>query len=401
MANNQVKKILIFSTAYLPLVGGAEVAVDEITKRLPDWQFDMVTAKIKRGLADFERIGNVNIYRVGFGFGFDKFLLPFMGLLKAVALSRKENYQIIWAIMASQAAIAAMFLKVFYRNKKFLLTLQEGDPEKHLKRYVLNIGFLYKLLIRPWHILSLQRADYLTAISNDLKKRALDSGVKVPIEIVPNGVDLEKFFTVIASEAKQSSNEIAASQTPRNDIIKNEKVILTVSRLVKKNGIDDLIKAGQYLDFPFKILIVGEGPDEGKLKKLAKKIKLENKILFLGHINHSDLPKYHSMADIFIRSSLSEGLGNVFLEAMAMGLPIIGTPIGGIPDFLEDRKTGLFCEVNNPQDIAKKVKEILDNELLRKTLAENGLDLVRERYNWDKISEEMRKVFVKNLQINI
>ena len=401
MANNQVKKILIFSTAYLPLVGGAEVAVDEITKRLPDWQFDMVTAKIKRGLADFERIGNVNIYRVGFGFGFDKFLLPFMGLLKAVALSRKENYQIIWAIMASQAAIAAMFLKTFYRNKKFLLTLQEGDPEKHLKRYVLNIGFLYKLLIRPWHILSLQRADYLTAISNDLKKRALDSGVKVPIEIVPNGVDLEKFFTVIASEAKQSSNEIAASQTPRNDIIKNEKVILTVSRLVKKNGIDDLIKAGQYLDFPFKILIVGEGPDEGKLKKLAKKIKLENKILFLGHINHSDLPKYHSMADIFIRSSLSEGLGNVFLEAMAMGLPIIGTPIGGIPDFLEDRKTGLFCEVNNPQDIAKKVKEILDNELLRKTLAENGLDLVRERYNWDKISEEMRKVFVKNLQINI
>ena len=67
MADNQESRILIFSSAYFPLVGGAEVAVKEITQRLPDWQFDLITAKIKSGLADFEKMGNVNIYRVGFG----------------------------------------------------------------------------------------------------------------------------------------------------------------------------------------------------------------------------------------------------------------------------------------------------------------------------------------------
>ena len=395
MANNQAKKILIFSTAYLPLVGGAEVAVDEITKRLPDWHFDMVTARIQRGLADFEKIGNVNVHRVGFGFSFDKFLLPFIGLLKAASLNRKENYRIIWAIMASQAAITAMFLKTFYGNKKFLLTLQEGDPEKHLKRYVFNIGFLYKLLIKPWHILSFQRADYLTAISNDLKKRALNSGVRVPIEIVPNGVDLEKFSITFGGNSR---TPLAARGVLRGG---NEKIILTVSRLVKKNGISDLIKAGQYLDFPFKILIIGVGPDENKLRKLTKKLNFQDKILFLGHLSHNDLPKYYSVADVFVRPSLSEGLGNVFLEAMACGTPIIGTPVGGILDFLIDplinprQATGLFCQVRNPKSIAEKIEEILTNELLRENLIKNGRKLVEKKYNWDKISQQMEQIYQK------
>ena len=77
MANNQAKKsILIFSTAYLPLIGGAEVTVKEITQRLPDWQFDMITAKIRPGLAKFERIDNINIYRVGLGWRLDKYFFP-------------------------------------------------------------------------------------------------------------------------------------------------------------------------------------------------------------------------------------------------------------------------------------------------------------------------------------
>jgi glycosyltransferase involved in cell wall biosynthesis len=86
-------------------------------------------------------------------------------------------------------------------------------------------------------------------------------------------------------------------------------------------------------------------------------------------------------------------LGNVFLEAMATGLPIIGTPVGGIPDFLIDRKTGLFCQIKNPQSIAQKIKEILEDDNLRKHLAKNGLRLVREKYDWDKISQKMNKIY--------
>jgi len=372
-----MKKVLIFSTAYLPLIGGAEIAVKEITKRLPDWQFDLITAKIKPGLSKFEKIGNINVYRVGLGLGFlDKLFLPIFGLIRAVKLNGEREYNFIWSIMASQAGVAAVFFKI-WSKKKLLLTLQEGDPEKHLERYVGGMKFLYKIFIKPWHTMPFKYADYLTVISNYLKKRALRNGVKVPIKIVPNGVDLKTFKPV-----ERIDNQ-------------KEKIILTVSRLVKKNGIDDLIKAGQYLDFPFKIIIIGVGPDEEKLKKLANNLKIQNKVIFQGKVNYNELPIYYSTADVFVRASRSEGLGNVFLEAMACGLPVIGTEVGGIPDFLKNSETGLFCEANNPQDIAQKIKEILKDDNLGKYLRENGLELVREKYSWDKISQQMENIYLK------
>ncbi|MBU1290164.1 glycosyltransferase family 4 protein [Patescibacteria group bacterium] len=366
------KKILVFSTAYLPLVGGAEVAVDEITKRLPDWRFDMITAKIKRGLADFERVGNVNIYRIGFGFGFDKYLLPFLGLQKAKQLEKENNYDLTWSIMASFGGFLGLRFKKKYPNKPWLLTLQEGDTPE----YILGRVGVFK----KWFEQIFQRADYFQAISGFLYDWALKMGAKAG-EVIPNGVDITKF------SIKDFKNKLKIKD--------NKKLILTVSRLVGKNGVEDLIGAGRYLDFPFKILIAGEGPDEKKLKNLAEELNLQDKVLFLGHISHSDLPKYYSMADVFVRPSLSEGLGNVFLEAMASGLPVIGTLVGGIPDFLEDGETGLFCEVQNPQSIAEKIKKILEDGELRKILTDNGLRLVREKYDWDKIGREMERIFLK------
>ncbi len=381
MASNQAKKtILIFSTAYLPLTGGAEIAVREITQRLPDWQFDLITARISPKLAKFEKIDNVNIYRTGFGLNIlDKFLLPILGVLKVVQLDKKRDYSIIWSIMASQAGVAAVFFKFSSKGKKLLLTIQEGDPEEHLERYVFGIKFLYQILIKPWHLLSFKNADAITVISSHLKKRALKNNDRVPIKIIPNGVDLDLFRPKRPEE--------------KSGIVSGEKIILTVSRLVKKNGVDDLIKAGQYLDFPFKILIIDIGPEEKKLRNLVKELNLEDKIKFLGHMDHKEIVKYYYLADVFVRPSVSEGLGNVFLEAMATGLPIIGTPVGGIPDFLIDRETGLFCQPKSPESIAQKVKEVLEDDLLREKLIKNGLELVREKYNWDNIALKMEEAF--------
>jgi len=366
MANNQAKRVLIFSTAYLPLVGGAEIAVDEITKRLPNWQFDLITAKIQQGFKKKEKINNVNVYRVGFGFGFDKFLLPFFGIWKANKLERENNYDLTWSIMASFGGFLGLFFKKTHLQKPWLLTLQEGDPPEEILK---KVG-----IFKKWFYQIFQKADYFQAISSFLYNWAIKNGAKAG-EIIPNGVDLEIFKPI-----ERINN-------------KNEKIILTVSRLVKKNGVDDLIKSVKELQV--KLLILGNGPDEQELKKLAKNLGIENKVIFLGYIKYDDLPKYYSIADVFVRASLSEGMGNVFLEAMATGLPIIGTRIGGIPDFLEDGKTGLFCEIKNPQSIAEKIKQILDNDGLRKTLAKNGRDLVWKKYGWNGIAQKMEKIYLK------
>ncbi|MBU1102183.1 glycosyltransferase family 4 protein, partial [Patescibacteria group bacterium] len=108
-----------------------------------------------------------------------------------------------------------------------------------------------------------------------------------------------------------------------------------------------------------------------------------------------DVPKYLAISDVFVRPSLSEGLGNSFLEAMAAGVPIIGTKVGGIPDFLRDGETGLFCEARNPQSIAEKITLLLSDEILRQRLIANARKLVEEKYNWDNIAQKMGNIFEK------
>jgi len=371
------KKILIFSTAYFPLVGGAEIAVDEITKRLPDWQFDLITAKIKPGLSKFEKYNNVDIYRVGLGSRFDKIFLPFLGLLKARSLDKKNHYDSTWSIMASFGGFLGLFFKYTKPKKPWLLTLQEGDPLEYILK---RVGIFRPLFYQIFH-----KADYIQSISRFLADWAKQNSANCPIEIIPNGVDVKDFR--ISSDKENIRQKLGVSQ--------DEKVIITVSRLVEKNGISDLIRAGQYLDFPFKILVVGQGKDEEKLKRLINELGLRDKVLLLGHIEHKKLPNYLSLSDVFVRPSLSEGLGNVFLEAMAVGLPVIGTPVGGIVDFLKDRETGLFCQVKNPKSVAEKIKELLLDNGLREKVIKNGQELVKEKYSWQSISYRIEEIFKK------
>lgn len=378
MDNNQEPRILIFSMTYLPFIGGAEMAVKEITDRIDDFNFDLITARLDKKLPKFEKIGNLNIYRVGSGWLLDKYLFPWLAYFKAKKLHQKRNYQIVQAIMAFYAGLAALFFKWRYPQVKYLLTMQSGDSD-----------FFIWLRTWFWHPLYRKiytKPDYIQVISSFLEKRARKYGYKKEIEIVPNGVDLQKF------KPKNSNQNLKLKLGIKQD----EKVIIHSGRIAKKNGLDDLIKASLYLDSSIKILIMGDGPDRKKLEDLAEKLKTKERVIFLGKYNNDDLPKYLVIADIFVRPSLSEGQGISFLEAMAASTPVIGTQVGGILDFLKDGKTGLFCEVRNPKSIAEKIGEILENSPLRKTLAKNGLKLVQDKYNWDKIVSKMEKIF-KNL----
>lgn len=384
-----MKKILIFSTAYYPAMSGAEIAVDEISRRLPDFQFDLITARLGGKLTKIDKHNNINIYRVGFGFKtLDKFLLPFLGYWQAKKLHQKNKYDIAWSLMASQASIAASFFKKKFPQVKLLLTLQEGDEEEYLERYVFGNKFLYKIFIRPWHLLVFRRANYLTVISRYLKERAQANGVDVPISIVPNGVDLEKF------SRKFSSEELSGL---KQEIGKKEGDIFLVQtgRLNYKNALDDVIKALPRLPENVKFLQIGRGEELENLKKLAKELKVEKRVLFIDFLKHEEMIKYLAVSDIFVRPSLSEGLGNSFLEAMMAGLPVIATPVGGIPDFLHDNQTGVFCQIRHPESLAEKVKILIKDKDLRTDIVRQAKKLVQERYNWERVAGDMNNIFNK------
>jgi len=375
------KKILIFSTAYFPFVGGAEIAIKEITDRLPENEYHLITNKFDAQWPEQEKIGQVYIYRLGQGKKIDKYLFPFRAVAYAVKLHRRIKFDFAWSMMAFYAGLAALFLK--YRIKvSYLLTLQSGDSDEFLRKRTWFWSFLYKRIYR--------RAKITQAISKFLAKRSRKEGNKGEIVLIPNGVDFNVFKNTLSVEEKEKmKSELGISP--------DQTVLITTSRLALKNGLDDLIKSMNFLLFKSgikaKLIILGTGPDEEELKNLAKKLGIADHVLFLGYMEHSQLPKYVEMSDIFIRPSLSEGLGNSFLEAMVLGTPIIGTEVGGIPDFLKDGETGVFCKVRNPVSIGQAVERYVRDKDLYQRIADNGRQLVLEKYSWDSVAAKMKIIF--------
>lgn len=355
-------------------MGGAEIAVREITDRLAlDYEWDLIMVRPNRKHPKFERVGNINIYRVGFSnsqvddlskldivFRLNKILYPILAFIKGCSLHRKRKYGAVWSIMAAYAGLAGLFFKVLNPDVKFILTLQEGDSFSHIKKRAGSSIFLFKKIFKE--------ADYIQAISNYLVSFAREFSCEKDIVVIPNGVDFSKFTEKSAEDSRSGRFSM-----------------ITTSRLVEKNGLRDLILSLNYLDKSVYLSILGTGSLLGELISLVSENKLEDRVNFLGTLNQTDMVSHLKQSDVFIRPSLSEGLGNSFLEAMAVGLPIIGTEVGGIVDFLVDGKTGLSCRVNDPKDIAQKVGIIKSDSNLRLELVKNAKKLVAERYDWEHI----------------
>ncbi len=396
MEKGNKKRVIIFSTAYFPLVGGAEIAVKEIADRLGDeFDFVMVTARIRKDLPSYEKVGKVNVYRVGFGSNWDKYLLPFLGVFRALRAIKEGNGEkpLIWAIMASYGGLGALFLKVLRPKWPFLLTLQEGDSEGHILR---RVGIFYPL----WRQI-FRRADYAQAISNYLADFARRQGARCEVEVVGNGVDLDK-FSIFNFQFSINEKEILKEKL---GIKEGEKMVVTVSRLVKKNGVDVLIEAMNELrkmdsrsvignDRVVKLVIVGEGEERRNLEKLIKDLKLEERVIFVGEVEPEKVGEYYAAADVFVRLSRSEGFGNVFIEAMAAGVPVVATNVGGIKDFARDGENCLLVGPEDAEGAAEAIKKILIDKELAGRLKEGGLKTA-EKYDWQEIAGRMRKVFDK------
>ena len=415
------KKILVFSLAYFPkYIGGAEVAIKEITGRNPDIEFHMVTNRFDATLPKVEKIGNVLVHRIGivrknasmpdlqkWPLNLNKPLFQFLAALKAIQLHRRYRYDGIWAMMAHACGVPAVLFRLVYPRVPYLLTLQEGDPPEHVERVMLP---LWPLFARAF-----KTADIMQTISTFLGRWARTRGFQGPLEVVPNGVDVGRF-----------AHEY---QTPVIDEIKDklgkkmgDVFLITTSRLVHKNAVDDVILAMSLLPQNVRFLILGVGSDDLALKRLARESGVTERVRFVGEVAHAEIPKYLQASDIFIRASRSEGMGNSFVEAMAAGLPVIGTQEGGIADFLFDPekirasanshgagekhtqefgapspeyKTGWAVDKNSPEQIAEAVKDVMSHPEKVRAVVATAKAMVVEKYDWDIVARDMReKVFL-------
>lgn len=374
-----MKRVLIFSLAYYPRVGGAEVAIKEITDRIDDIEFEMITLRFGHDPKD-ERIGNMRVHRVGFGPTYISkvFFIP-LAALAARRIHRQRAFDAAWAMM-SYMVLPIVLLRVSGVAFPYVLTLQEGDTFRHT--------FL-RLHILPFRLLlarGIRRATVVQTISTYLAGWAEKLGYQGRIEVIPNGVDVQKF-----------SRPEGAQVT-----LKNPPTLITSSRLVHKNGIDTVIRALPLMP-QVRFVVCGTGKEKHALQALARELGVNDRVEWLGHVDHADLPRHLHNADIFVRPSRSEGMGNSFVEAMAAGVPVIATQEGGIADFLFDAKrnpnkptTGWAVDKDSPVQLAEAVGDIVSNPGQARVVVENARRMAHTTYDWDLIARDMRtKVFSK------
>lgn len=374
---------------YPPVIGGFEVFSQSTAEAISKTDDVFVITSKVINTPKKEKKGKLRIFRTSFwtlkDLSYSKpwYIATAMIfiLFKSFKLIKKEKIDLIH----SQGFLSGILGYILKKITKvpYIITIQSADFSVYHPR--LNIN-LIKYIYQKIEKMIFKNADFCHAVSNYLKKHFQRYKVK-NVVVIPNGVSEDKF--------KPDFNK---KETRKKLGFDTENLIICVSRLEHKNGTHDLVEAAKYLkNIDFKIIICGDGSDREKLEKMIKEFSLKNKVLLVGDILHKDLPKYVASGDIFVRPSLAEGFGIVFLEAMAAELAIIGTPVGGIPDFLQNNVNGLFCEPENPKNIAEKIEILIKNKELKDKLIKNAKKVINEVYNWDKIGKEIKSVYKKVL----
>tara|TARA_R110000851_G_scaffold86648_5_gene188589 strand:- start:61410 stop:62594 length:1185 start_codon:yes stop_codon:yes gene_type:complete len=206
-----------------------------------------------------------------------------------------------------------------------------------------------------------------------------------------NGVDAGKF------SPRQDDAQLG-DLAPPGLLPENAVVVGTVGRLAEVKNQQLLIEAVGYLYTKrpilrgtLRLVLVGDGPLKPQLVERVKQLGLSDVVWFSG--DRSDVPALMQLMDIFILPSLAEGISNTLLEAMASGLPVIATSVGGNVELVEEGVNGRLVPVNNVVAMADALAELVDDPTLRQSMGEKGLALVRTTFNWEKTVADYLAVY--------
>jgi len=178
------------------------------------------------------------------------------------------------------------------------------------------------------------------------------------------------------------------------------KKLLTVARLVERKGIKYLLYAMRNViqrNLNVKLFIVGEGPERQALEKLAQQLSLQKHVTFTGWVSEEKLVSHYASSDIFILPSTEEALGLVLLEAMSMGLPVVASNVGGIPEIVIDHETGILTPPGDPNALADSIVFLLGNPSMCSAYGKKGRQHVIKNFTWDRIAGYFEKAFHETL----
>ena len=223
---------------------------------------------------------------------------------------------------------------------------------------------------------ALRNADIITAVSKKVAE------------------ELHRYHDVKLNSIITSGNGVDTNFfVPRkNNEIDEETYVLFCGSLIYQKGLLDLVKSAKYIlqKHPeVSFVLAGEGPLERALKNIVRKLKFTKKFVFLGYVNQNKLLRYYQDATVCVLPSYYEGLPSVLLEAMACGVPIVATNVGGVSEFVVNEKNGLIIPMKDPKLIADAVSRLVEDDDLRTAIGKAGRKTVQKCFGWERIANKI------------
>ena len=377
--------LLMLNYEFPPIGGGAGNANLCLLKQYAgdtNLTIDVLTSAPGPGLLKEKFAENITIYKVGLhkkNLHFWRKTEVIEWLLKARfryrKMLRENNYDLVHAFFGFPTA----WLPYRTANKlPYIISLRGSDvPGKH-PRLKLDYKILSPLFRAIW-----KKAAVLVACSEGLKNRALRFLPSVSIDVIPNGVDLDRFHPTEPGKEENLLN------------------LLTVGRLSPTKRVEMLIGAVQILHKTgcnVHFTIVGGGAMIDELKQTVSENKLSNIIEVAGRIDSEKMPQFYRQNDIFISATMQEGMSNAMLEAMASGLPIITTRCEGLEELIADN--GIVVEESQAEAIAKAIKKVADNPQAHKQMSIAARKQA-EKFSWKSVAEEYLNLYNKVLNTTV
>ncbi len=377
------KKVLLVTNDLGPRAGGIETFVLGLVEGLPKNSLVIYTSSQKGDEAfDLDLLNKFGAVVIR---DRAKILLPTPRIsMRAARILKQYQIKNVW--FGAAAPLGLMANQLRKAGATNIVALSHGH-EVWWARIPILRGLLKKII---------KEVDYLGYLGDFTKSKISKiSGAENKFVQIAPGIDTVHF-----------SPRSANPELIKKYKLEGRRVIVCVSRLVHRKGQDQLIKAMPKVleKYPDAILLlVGEGPIKQMLFNSAKQLGLLPKVIFTGRVNHKDLPEYFCLGEVFampVRSRFAglevEGLGIVYLEASACGLPVIVGNSGGAVDAVKDRVTGLIVDGNDTQMIADSICQVLAEPVKAKSIGQSGRKWVLDNWQLSSWSKKFNDLLISN-----
>ena len=366
-----VATTLFITNDFGPRAGGIETFVHGLIERLPKGSVIVYTsaqANAQKFDAEWLRNYGVEVIRDR-----SKILLPTPRVIKACQ-KLISNRKLSKVAFGAAAPLAMMARAMRSAGAQKVVALTHGHEVWWAK--VLPFSFAIRYMGKNIDVIT-YLGDYTRG---EISKALSEADASKLVQIAP-GIDVDHF---IPTDSSNLQAELGLT---------DKSVIISVGRLVHRKGQDKLVAALPAIKSAVPnvhLVLVGVGPHQDYLEKLALKLNVSDCVTFIGRINYAELPKYICLGDIFAMPSRSrffglevEGLGIVYLEASACGLPVVGGKSGGAPDAVLVGETGIVVDGTNSSEIADACIELLNNPELCALMGANGRTWIIENWRWE------------------